>query len=327
MARRNLILVHRGIGYERDFSDIMDRIDAIDPSIAVFSLPAQLKTKLPTAEWRFPTLTVSLISRFMLPVRRGPVLRNVPANKFEQQQAFRNKGIPTPPAMSFAFGKPLDPIMFGEFVVLKPSDLNKTSHGDSVFLFRRKRLAALSHKDLPEGHPLNGKPGNYIVQRFIDTGPQPCHYRVQLLFGEVLYCWKQTLNGVRPPLDASDAEIESAIVASQGGERNFVLSAEEDVLALGARVYEAFPNTPLLGVDIVREQPSGRLFVLECNPGGNTWHFSSSMGKTCRAVLGGAPERSAKEADAAGRLALINQFGAFDRAAQVLARKTAELAS
>jgi hypothetical protein len=36
----------------------------------------------------------------------------------------------------------------------------------------------------------------------------------------------------------------------------------------------------LLGVDIIRESQTGQLYVLETNPYGMTWHFSSPLSKT-----------------------------------------------
>ncbi|WP_395660301.1 hypothetical protein [Aestuariivirga sp.] len=327
MVRRNLILGHRGVPYERDFKEIAKKVSQLNPAITVISLPALLKAFLPEQHWLSPTLTVVLQKTFHLQVMRGPVLRNGAIGKFRQQALFRRHGISTPPALPFSFGMPLDPAIFGDFVLLKPGDLNKTSKGVGIFLFRRQRLSLLRDLDLPATHPLRLHPQDYIAQRFVDTGPFPCHYRVQMLFDQPLYCWRQTLNEQRPPLDAPDHIIESAVVASQGGERRFALCADDDVLKLAVDVHRALPDVPSLGVDIVRDQVTGRLHVLECNAGGNTWHFSSEMGATCRAKLGGYLACPEAEADARGRLALIGQFGAFDRAAEVLAKKTVELAS
>lgn len=327
MIRRNLILIYRGAGYAEDFEDITQRVHRMNPTFSIFTLAASLDARLPQSDWVFPTLTVVLQRFFGLPVLRGPVLRNQAIGKFGQQDLFRRNRIATPPAAPFSFGMALDPIMFGDFVVLKPGDLAKTSKGDCVFLFRRKRLAALSEQDLPPGHPLRQDRQSFIVQRFIDTGSFPCHYRVQTMFGRVLYCWRQTLRAERPPLDAPDSAIESAVVASQGGERIFELCAEDDVLELARAVHRALPDMPILGIDIVRDHSSRKLYVLECNAGGNTWHFSSKMGATCRASLGGFPGCTPEEADARGRLALINQFGAFERAADVLVAQTLERAA
>ena len=89
MVRRNLILVHRGVEYERDFDDIADKVNRLNPAITIFSLPARLKTSLPEQHWQTPTLTVVLQNRFHLQVKRGPVFRNGAIGKFEQQDLFR----------------------------------------------------------------------------------------------------------------------------------------------------------------------------------------------------------------------------------------------
>src|SRR5262249_52936186 len=45
------------------------------------------------------------------------------------------------------------------------------------------------------------------------------------------------------------------------------------------------PGNPLQGVDIIREAESGKLFVLEANPGGNTWTFSKGKMRSRQATL------------------------------------------
>ena len=52
------------------------------------------------------------------------------------------------------------------------------------------------------------------------------------------------------------------------------LTRDPDILELARRTSSAIPEAPLQGVDIVREVATGQLFVLEANPGGNTWIFS-----------------------------------------------------
>ena len=64
----------------------------------------------------------------------------------------------------------------------------------------------------------------------------------------------------------------------------------------------------VLGVDVVRDADTGKLYVLEINPIGDTWHFSSLAAKnfyTAEYVR-----------------ALYAQFGALDRVAQLLIEKT-----
>jgi hypothetical protein len=51
---------------------------------------------------------------------------------------------------------------------------------------------------------------------------------------------------------------------------------DPEVLRLAERAHACFPDVPLLGVDIVREVASGRLYVLEVNAIGYNWNFRGS---------------------------------------------------
>jgi hypothetical protein len=84
---------------------------------------------------------------------------------------------------------------------------------------------------------------------------------------------------------------------------------------------------PMLAVDVIREAATGKLYVLECNPGGNTWHFSSSIGEKLRLGFGDAKTNGNEKANEIARRMFIDQFGAFDIVAQQLIAKTHELAS
>jgi D-alanine-D-alanine ligase-like ATP-grasp enzyme len=61
----------------------------------------------------------------------------------------------------------------------------------------------------------------------------------------------------------------------------------------------------VIGVDIIRESQSGRLYVLEVNPHGAVWHLSSPLRKD--------PEHARE---------LYSQFNALDLAADLLIQKT-----
>ena len=54
---------------------------------------------------------------------------------------------------------------------------------------------------------------------------------------------------------------------------------DPEIIALGERAHKAFPESPVIGVDIIRHSQSGRLYMLETNPHGAVWHFSSTLGK------------------------------------------------
>lgn len=328
MRERNLIIIHRGPDYVRDFEEVAQRISAIEPGITVVCIDSRTTRVMPEEAWSRPTLTVALMAKFRADIRRGPVLANRAIHKTGQHRIFMRAGLPTPPTVRFTPGMKLDPIMFGELVVIKPTSPDLASYGRGIQLFRRKRLETMSFADFPRDHLIHRDRSGFIVQRFVDTGPLLRMFRVQTFFGVPLYCWAAQETAPRPPLGGTDEEIENACVVSNAGQdRARWLCADADVLALGSRVGKAFADIPILGIDIIPEARTGKLFVLECNPGGNTWHFSAGSTAEIRQQFGGAHHGNRKTAEEAGRRAMIEQFGAFDRVADVLVRKVRELAS
>ena len=75
------------------------------------------------------------------------------------------------------------------------------------------------------------------------------------------------------------------------------------VLSLATKVGEAYSDIPCLGVDIVREYSTDKLYILETNSGGNVWHFSSKL-----SVLSPPEHNQAR----------YNQFGALTLTADLL---------
>lgn len=326
MTKRNLIIIHRGPAYVPDFDAISAKVRVLDADISVHHQAASLGTCLPDQAWQHPTLTVALTSVFKLAVRRGPVLRNHQVEKLVQQALFRKHGIPTPPALPFHFGMKLDPILFGEFVVLKPMNLFMTSRGVGIHLLRRRQAESITLDDFPADHLIRGDHKGYIVQKFIDTGEYVADHRVATFFGRVLYANCATAREPRPELHPVIPNVTDNTISGLVQQSDWRWHADADVLELARKVHAAFPGIPLLGIDILRQAGTGKLFVLECNPGGNTWHFSSSTGRSWHARIGrslGAPEH---QAEAAGRKMLLEQFSAFDRVAEALVEKTRTLA-
>jgi hypothetical protein len=220
----------------------------------------------------------------------------------------------------------LAPAIFGDFVVLKPLDLEQSSKGDGVHLMRRDRLRTKQSSDFPESHPIHRARRGYLVQQFIDTGEYPSFFRVQTFLGKAIYAWHSILVEARVPLESSDDLIETTIIATQGGAKNRELISDRDIIGLAERVHAAFPYIPMLAVDIIRDARTGALYVLECNPGGNTWHFSSEIGEKLRLGFGNAERNGPAKANEIARLMFINQFGAFDIVAERLVKATHFLA-
>lgn len=323
MTRRNLILIHRGPEYTADFREIAKKIEALDSSISTFVLDYKTQTRLPDSAWQWPTLVVSLFSEFALPILRGTVIRSHVIDKIAQAQIATKAGIRVPPVQRFQFGMWLDPIIFGDYVVLKPGDPALTSKG-RVELFRRSRLAAMKPQDFPADHPVFRDTHGYLVQRFIDTGPYPTYNRVLTFLGRPIYMANGALTDPRPDLDSPDSVLNSAKIAIQSGVPKRVWGVDDDVLDMAKQVGAAFAEAPLLAIDIIREQTTGKIYFLECNPGGNTWHFSSRQagGLKIRMLLGEAHKYGRKRALALGRRRMIDQTGAFDIVAEALVERT-----
>ena len=204
------------------------------------------------------------------------ILRCRPIEKLQQQEILRSSNLPTPPAARFQFGMKLDPIMFGEFVLLKPLNPRLQSKGQGVHVMRRSRVESLTSRDVARDHPILHDKHGYIVQKFISTGERATTYRVAMFLGSILFSAKYQSNNKSPSLSSPDRLIESGDF-TQKGAKTITFEFEEDVLALARKVAPAFEDFPLLGVDFVRDSNSSRLYILEVNPGGNTWHFSSTM--------------------------------------------------
>jgi hypothetical protein len=47
-----------------------------------------------------------------------------------------------------------------------------------------------------------------------------------------------------------------------------------DIVRFGERASRAFPDFPMLGVDVLKEAGTGRLYVTEVNALGHNWNFS-----------------------------------------------------
>ena len=326
MTRKNLIILHRGEEYENDFAEIAEKVHALDENITTFYMGCQIEQQIPDSEWRHPTLVVSLNPSFRLQVRRGHVLRSHAIDKLEQASRARAHGARVPPIARFVFGMTLDPIAFGSHVILKPMTI--TSKGDGVHLFRRARAETLQPADFPPHHPIHRDPQGYLVQRFVDTGVHPSWNRVISFLGEPIYTVFGSLLSERPPLDAPDDVLANSTIAIQGSARQRNWQVQDDVIAEARKIGAAFHDAPLLAIDFLREEKTGRLYFLECNPGGNTWHFSSNQpgGVNLRMEIGEARLHGEARAHVLGRQRMIEQFGAWDVCARALVRKVHELA-
>lgn len=309
---RHLILAYRPTWQApSDLSTIAEFVREIDPSIRSFILPVnQRNTLLRRVAAERPTLVVSAGALRRFRPLRGRIYQGARVSKIEEVRHLAAAGVPTPRTEVLTPDLRLDPADWGEFVILKPTDLTTSSHGRGIALTRTRRVRYRAPHEFPDGHP--GRLGPMLVQRYVDTGAKPGIYRVLTFMGAPLYAY--FIRSGDPPVDlgADDATIENAVVASQAfasAERIFVDDA--DVLATARAAHESFPDVPLKGCDLIREAATGKLYALEINAGGNTWHFSSAYFSAARNELGEGFVRM-----------LHGQFDAFRTIAGILAERT-----
>jgi len=224
---------------------------------------------------------------------RGTVFQGRHLGKSGEYRALEQSGIAVP---RWRHGLP-DPLEgFGPYVVIKP---NRGRRGHGVKIMRRARA---SHREKPDT----------IAQEFIYTGPFPISYRVTTFFGRILWAVRFEASHDRTPLPNGEAFGRLAghrgvsIVATARGCR-LAFCDDPEIIALGERAHAAFPKIPLLGVDIVKEQETGKLYVIEVNAQGWVWHFSSPVGLELQRTMGARFE---------------DQFDGIRKAAAILAEKT-----
>lgn len=313
-ASRHLVVVLRpGWQSPDDFRDIARRIGKIDPSIGVFLVSgADAAADIVELAATRPTLVFSPGPLGQFRPRRGKVYHGRPVAKVEQVRRLHAAGVPVPMTLVMHPGMgPLDPRVWGRHVIVKPTDLYTSSKGLGIQLMRTERVRYRAPEEYPEGHP--GRLGEMVVQQFINTGSHVSAFRVLTLFGTPLFCQFNRTGVPRVPLDSDDATLEAAPVATQGGggERTREMIYDADVIAMARAAHWAMPEVPLKGVDVVREEATGRLYVLELNTNSNTWHFSSSFQAAERAKFTPEFNRARHE-----------QLDAFGTAAHVLAEVT-----
>jgi hypothetical protein len=309
-STRNLIMVYgRGRLDPRDFEAIRTKIETRAPDIRVFIVQDShlaLATKKKAAT--LPTLVFAPIALQWFRPARGKVYCGRAISKVEQMQRLDAAGIPVPKWMLLTAETKLDPDEWGPYVIIKPSAFVAASLGRGVEVKRTEEVIYQDPKDFPEDHP--GRKGPMIVQRYIDTGQEIQGHRLATLFGRTLYANVNMYLERRPRIsDVPDLREFRYFAVEDIGEvikRRYF--DDPDILALGSKINACFPEVPLQSIDILREEATRRLFVLEINPGGNTWHFSSYAAERQRRTLGG--------------LRLEDQFQAFDVAADVLIEKT-----
>lgn len=312
-VQRHLILAYRPKWQSiEDLNTVAAHVRDLDPRIATFLAPTTHRNPITRkAAAKLPTLVVSPGRMVAFQPLRGKVYQGWPIPKVEEVRLLEAGGVPVPRTAVLTPDLRLDEADWGEFVILKPTDIGTSSQGLGIQLIRTRRVHYIAPKDYPPGHP--GQLGPMIVQEYIHTGERVAICRVLTLFGEPLYILDTEAAGGRVDLTASDEVIEATPIANQQFKeavlRRFI--DDQEAAAVARLAYRALPGIPLQGVDVIRDARTGKLYVLETNAGGNTWHFSSSLQAESRRKNGAEFERQRRY-----------QMDALRTAARVLVAKT-----
>jgi hypothetical protein len=282
---RHLVLVHQRVRQDvADFLAIAARVRAAAPDIEVFVVENEaLNTVTRRRAAAKPTLVFSPGPLGLFRPLRGTIRQGCQMTKLEEIEALSRGGAPVPAFAQLTEGFRPDPALFGEFVLIKPS-FALSSYGQGIEVMRTRDVRYRPPQDYPANHP--GREGPMIVQRLIDTGPARTFYRVLTLFGRVLIASRQDSTVVLPDISACAEPSHYAIKPdfNLGGRLSF--THEPEILAFASRHSAAMAEIPLQGMDIVRDAGSGDLYVLEINPGGNTWTFSRPQAAQARVHFG-----------------------------------------
>jgi hypothetical protein len=309
---RHLIVAYRpGWQSLEDLNTIAHHVADLDPTIRTFIVPTTSFSHITRREAaKRPTFVVSNGRMLAFRPMRGKVYQGWPIEKMEEVRRLAKAGVPVPRTEILTADTKLDPADWGEFVILKPTDIGTSSHGLGIQLMRTERVRYIPPQDYPNDHP--GRLGPMIVQQYINTGDKVSAYRVMTYFGEPLSATYHAMRTEKVKLTASNDEIEKAPIAIQtaGTDRDRAFVSDPEIIDLARRAHDALPEIPLKGCDILRDEATGKLYVLELNAGGNTWHFSSQFFAETRRK---DPEHAAQRR---------RQFDAIRLAARILVNRT-----
>jgi hypothetical protein len=280
---RNLILVHTPEWQDRaDFDVIKTYIESMAPDIAVFiasnNIPSSVTRKHAALR---PTLIFSPIRLLQFEPTRGKVYAGRKMSKIDEMRRLAAGGAPIPEFEVIDPQTRLSPSVYGPLVIIKPS-YALASFGQGIELCRSHSVRYRAPEEFPDWHP--GRKGPMIAQRFIDCGhAMTC--RVLTIFGKPIFSYCRQSTKPLCLLPEKDC-FEQHEYMPAPPDRIAFISREPDILKLAADTYAAMPDIALQACDILREKDSGRLYLLEVNPGGGTWMFSNKSAPDYRKALG-----------------------------------------
>ncbi len=313
--RCHLVLVSNPAGNRpEDFMRIAAYIREYDPKVSVTVVTDRARGLASmAARLALPTLAVSFVPLARFRPLRGRFLHGKLLSKSQEYELLEGAGFSVPQWQLLEAGETPDLSEYGDYLVTKP---NHGKRGALVKIKKRENVGTPKKRPTPKQHQgRNAKEvsteGEFLAQKFIYTGEWPVCYRVTSFFGHAVSMFKIEANRERRPIASPEniAGVSSIVASSRGC--CVVLNQDEEIMRYAEAAHSAFPDIPLLGFDMVRELPSGKIYILEANAVGYVWHFSSPMGLNLQ---------TENEID------LESQFDGIRKAALILAEKTQALA-
>lgn len=287
-ALYNLALVYRpGIFSSSDYEAIAAEIKKASSDINVFIAPDQLGVDLRREDLSGrPLLTFSPAALKYVTPPRGRIFCGRKIMKSQQMRLLSNGGVRVPKWTLLEPARKYHESDWGRFVILKPDTWGLASKGRGVELVRTASIVYKPPALYAQG--AGGYHGDLIVQKFIDTGKYSEDFRVVTMFGRPLYAVHRKSLVEMENLDVTGGNRTSQGVVSNAdsGPREVHYCYDEAVLKFASQAYRAIPEVAFQAVDVRREIGTGRLFILEINPGGNTWNFSSARADKLRTIDG-----------------------------------------
>jgi hypothetical protein len=296
----NLVLLFSpGVLDPEDYKKIARRVRSVADNVTVYihedrDPGAALIERLA----RHRTLVFSPMQVGAFLVKRGRVYAGRPMLKSEQLLRLQLAGVPVPAWSALDRGKRFDPQRWGEYVIVKP-EVSSGARGVTIAKTRALNDNAVGIEQYQRER------ANFIVQKLVYNQAFG-KIRIQTLFDEVLFARRFRFpEPVRFDTDSDMQNYQRLFVTENTKAEDF---DSADVFALAKRCFRAFDGVAMLALDVLLDE-AGSPFFIEANPGGNTWHFSSALvGQMLR-------ERGTY---------LEKQFGAFERAGDVLAKRALE---
>jgi len=293
-----------------DLKFIAERVSELDPSVAATVVAHHKTDQLKLVPlWFQPTLSLAMIEKLRRKLLPGRFMTGHRLHKHGEYARMDAAGIPVPRWEIIKPSTKLDPVVWGPYVVEKPS-VGRV--GAYVRIRRTSRLGYTPPEELPLEH--YGRRGPMLAQKFVYTGHWPTSYRVVTLFGHVLLSYRIQSRGEGNGLTGRwDFGTGGLSIVSNTKRMDVELDRDQKIVDLAEQAHRtAFADLPLLGFDIVRDAETGKEFVLECHSQGAAWMFSSDMGLNIQAQSG---------------LDFESQYDALEKAARILCDVTPRLAS